>query len=448
MANITISLDEDSPYYLQIYYAICNQINQGYLRGGEKIPSKRQLANNLNVSVNTVLTAYQILLSEGYIESKEKSGYYVIQQNPITLPAKIIEHDLIKEEIKCFDLTTENVTINNFSFASFIKTSKKVLYQQDFLHKTSSYGAPLLRQVIARHLLENRGIHVSYSQIIIGNGLEMVAHFLTSLNISGCALENPGYHKLAHLLKCPIEYCMLDEQGVQLPQKSQVLYTTSFNQFPTGIKMSILRKKEIISWLKEDAQRIVIEDDFDAEFRISGNPTTSIFAMAPEQTIFFSTFSTSLFPGLRIAYMILPDALMKTLDKVYIAHSCPVSTLDQYILLEYIQNGSYARHVNRLKNIYRNRQTFITNYFKNKLSFPLEIKKNYLSIILSLPNNINASILQQELKKDNIIVHTLKDYDVEMTTSNQIIIGYTNIDIEDLPSTLDFIISKIEQSQV
>lgn len=443
MTNITLALNEEKPYYIQIYQYIAEQTNEGFLKGGEKLPSKRALALHLGVSVNTVVNAYNLLLEEGYIESIEKRGYFIVEQPVLTLSKKSVHKEEETASTFCYDFTTQNVSTNGFSFTSFCKCAKEVLSEQHFLTKSPLFGLLSLRQAIALHLLENRGISVHPEQIVIGNGLEMISSLFPFLGAS-YAIENPGYHKLALLRQFQdIEYCPIDTQGVTIPKKSDVLYTTSFNQFPTGIKMSIKRKKELVAWLKEKPSRYIIEDDFDAEFRLSGSPTTSLFSLAPVQVLFFSTFSTTLFPGFRISYIILPQKLQNAYKTLYEGHSCPVSTLDQEILCRYLESGEYARHINRLKKKYRRRRNRILLELKQDEVLQADPKRNYLSVLVRIQKKIDCGVLVKELQKEHIHIHFLANYDVLDRTDTTLIVGYTNIDEEKIKDGLDIIRKKI-----
>lgn len=447
MVNFTLELDRDTPYYLQIYKTIADRINQGAIQSLEKLPSKRKLAKHLNVSTNTVLNAYNLLLDEGYIFSQEKKGYFVSQQQQLTMVPKIASLPPQIKDDYLFDLTTQNTMEKDFSFAGFQKCVRASLAEQSYVFKSPLEGLETLRKAIAEHLLENRGIQTNYQQIIIGNGLEMLATLFPLLNASSYALENPGYHKLAKLLEnhhLQVEYVDLDENGVQLPKESTVLYTTSFNQFPTGKKMSIRRKKELIQWTTQK-NHYLIEDDFDAEFRINDGPTTALYTLNPQKVIFFSSFSSTLFSGARIAYMILPQNVLEDYQTRYIGYSNPVSSLDQTIVFHYLQSGEYAKHINRLKNRYLKKRQMIQELLKDSKNIKIDFKKNYLSMLIHVAPTISMEAVLSSLQEQKIKINTIATYDVKHRESHTIIVGYTNIDEEQLKKALTILKEKIER---
>lgn len=439
--NFTISLNQEKPYYIQIYQALSTKINTGSLKSNEKLPSKRLLAKNLNVSVNTIVNAYNLLLEEGYIISKEKKGYFVSEQLSLTTIKPLKKEYKNPATIFQYDLTTRNTKDIDFSYTSFTKCAKQVLSTSNYLKIAPLEGISELRLSIASHLEENRGMTVNYSHIIIGSGLELLTMLFKILPFSSYALENPGYHKLATLLNnnnLECEYVGLDRYGCLIPKSSQVLYTTPFNQFPTGIKMSINRKKELINWAN-NINGYIIEDDFDAEFRINGAPTTSLHSLSPERVIFFSSFSTTVFSGFRTSFMILPDELLNRFKETYHKYSNPVSTLDQHILAEFINSGSYARHINRLKSKYLKKREIILNFFKDNKYVKISSKINYLSMILELNHAIDVELLKLDLARFSIDIKGIDDYDAQNSKSNYLLIGYTNIDDNSLAKALNII---------
>lgn len=448
MNNLTITFNHNKSLYLELYEAIKDKIEHGKLKADEKLPSKRILAKNLSVSTNTVINAYNLLLDEGYIYSKEKRGYYISKQTLLTKSDIIIRHIQPKKEYFLYDLTTSNNNLLCNSSSSFLKSIKEVLNQNNFYIKTELEGSINLRKSIAKHLYENRGIMVSEQQIIIGTGLEMLEMILPLLNSASYALENPGYHKLSSILLnngYQIEYVSLDQEGATIPKQSNILYTTSFNQFPTGIKMTIARKKELIQWAKSK-NGFLIEDDFDADFRINGTPTTSLFTLCPDRVIFFSTFSSTLFSGLRLSFTILPEKILAAYQKRYSNYTNPVSSLQQQIVNHFIECGSYARHLNRVKNQLNKKRALIINKLKGCPELKIDTKKNFLSLMISLKSEQQADSLKSKLYQQKIKINSISDYDIEHKPSKVLLIGYTNISIEKLQDALEIIKNTLEKA--
>ena len=425
-----IQFEGNKPKYIEIYEQISNDINNGTLKGGDKLPSKRVLAMDLNVSLNTIMNAYNLLLEEGYISSSIKKGYYVESQLLVNKkPTMKTEAPKIKEK-PLFDFTTQSIL--GFTNTNFRKLLRKEISYDSFINKSEGFGDLGLRNAICAHLRENRGIEAKASHIIIGNGLEMLQRLLALIDIKKITLENPGYHKLSLIAKnlgFDVDYIHLDESGVLVPKDRSILYTTPFNQFPTGVKMTIARKKELVDWAIKN-NTYIIEDDFDAEFRINASPTTSIYTLSPSSVIFFSTFTETIYPGLRISYVILPDSLYDIYLSYYKEYSQSVSTLEQLVLKEFISNGYYESHINKTKKKYLEKRRLIQSLFLDDDRFSIDIKKNYLSILVHINCNLSDQEIKNRLKEKGIKIQLLSDFDIERKDSHTLILGYTSIEQE------------------
>lgn len=434
-----INFKEDKPKYIEIYEEITKEINGGILKGGDKLPSKRVLAMDLNVSINTIMNAYNLLLEEGYISSSLKKGYYVEKQ--LIVNKRI---DTIKEEIKevkkpLYDFTTQS--IEGFTNTNFKRILRNEISFDTFINKTNSFGDLELRNVISMHLKENRGIDAKASHIIIGNGLEMLERVLNIIKIKSLTLENPGYHKLEKIAKnlgMDVSYIDLDDSGVTIPSKRTILYTTPFNQFPTGIKMTISRKKELISYAEEN-DTFIIEDDFDAEFRINSSQATAMYTLFPSRVIFFSTFTETIYPGLRISYIILPDSLYDIYYSSYKDYSQSVSTLEQLALKRFIMEGYFESHINKLKRKYIEKRKLIIDLFKNDDSFTIDERRNYLSILVHVNSFLSDKEIKERLQKRSIKIQLLSDFNVYKFESKTLILGYTALSKEKLIEGIEVI---------
>jgi len=439
--TMEIVFKNEKPKYLELYEQIIKLIDSGSLKANEHLPSKRNLALNLNISLSTVINAYELLVDEGYIYTIEKKGYYVSEM-------PICHHNEIKtivekdKNIKYkYDFTTQSV--KNFNSIHFKKIIKDLNDNFDYLDKSPLLGRMDLRIAISNHLAQNRAIQVSPSNIIIGSGLEMLENIIKIIDCDNITLENPGYHKLKIIglnNNYKINYLDLDDEGVKIPNYKTILYTTPFNQFPTGTKMSIKRKKELIS-NAINYSSYIIEDDFDAEFRINQAPTTSIYSLCNTNTIFFSTFSNTLFPGFRLAYTILPNDLLKLYLEKYNNYNNPVSSITQIILRDFINNGGYAYYINKRKKELINKRNICINKLKNYCS--IDIKKNYLSLLINVNN---ADLIIDKAYKNNILIQSLKNYDVYKKDNNTLIIGYTGIEINELDKAMDALIKIIKET--
>lgn len=434
-----IDFKNNKPKYIEIFEYISNEINNGNLKGGEKLPSKRVLAMDLNVSINTIMNAYNLLLEEGFIQSHIKKGYFVEKQLIVNkrLEAKKEASKQISNPI--YDFTTQS--IEGFSNTTFKKLLRQEISQDNFINKTDNFGDLELRKVIALHLKENRGIDVDYTHIIIGNGLEMLERILIASKIKSITLENPGYHKLAIIAKnigFDINYQELDDFGVTVPTNKTILYTTPFNQFPTGVKMTIARKKELIDYAIKN-NTYIIEDDFDAEFRINSSQATSMYTLSPSSVIFFSTFTETVYPGLRISYAILPQVLLNNYNELYKSYSQSVSTLDQLALKDFILDGAYESHINKTKRKFLEKRRLIKDLFEDDKRFIIDDKRNYLSILVYINMDISDKEIKERLLSKDIKIQLLSDFDINKKDSKTLILGYTAISLDKIKEGIEII---------
>jgi len=423
-----IILDDNKKKYIDLYEKIVEQINNNELKPNEKLPSKRDLAIDLNVSINTVINAYSMLLDEGYIYSIEKKGYYVTKQ-PIMVkkPIKLEKKEIKKENEYLYDFTTSK--IEEFPTTNWLKIMKSVTESKDYLNKTDMMGDLGLRYEISLHLKSNRGIDADINNILICNGIEAIERIINLTDIDSLVLENPGYHKLAKLnINKNISYNQIDSNGVIIPKNRCILYTTPFSQYPTGIKMSIGRKKELINFLNQ-TDSLIIEDDFDSEFRINGQRAISLYSLDNNKVIFFSSFTTTMYPGLRLSYMILPDYLLKLYKEKYNYYSS-VPTLDQLMLKEFIKTGEYASHINRMKRLYLKKRQLILDLLKEYDNLTPDEKKSYLSIPVKIHTKYNDKEIIEILNKNKIKISMLSEFDINNKNSKTLILGYTAINYD------------------
>lgn len=340
--------------YMQLYEQLRNDIINTLYKYGEKLPSKRLLAEEARTSVITVEHAYGILCDEGYIESKERRGYFVTYCKNDFVP--IAEH----EEHNIFSSNHHHYHTDEFPFSVLAKTMRNVIskYGEDILIKSPNAGCIELRKAISDYLARGKGIHASYHQIIIGSGAEylygLIVQFLGRNQIY--AIENPSYEKIHSVYRANGVECdllQLGKDGILTSQlektKASVLHITPFRSFPSGITASASKRNEYIQWAT-DRNAIIIEDDFNSEFTVSTKNEDTVFSLEPTRSVIYvNTFTKTIAPSMRIGYMVLPEQLVEDFfDKVGF-YSCTVPVFEQYVLAEFISKGDFERHINRTR---------------------------------------------------------------------------------------------------
>ena len=363
------------PAYMQLYTQLREDIVGGIYHLGQRLPSKRMLSEELGVSVITIEHAYAILADEGYVESRERSGYFVSYDPGETLnvPKRINDErelallqPVMNEFYKNDLILRPEKNPEMFPYSTFAKTMRKVItnYQERLFVKAPYNGCIELRQAICDYLARSRGINVNASQIIIGSGSEylytIVAQFLRTDRYENIfALEDPSYEKIrrvyeANGIKC--EMLKMGEDGIESiylkRTRARVLHITPYNSFPSGITTSASKRKDYINWAFKN-KKIIIEDDYDSEFTMTSKVADTVFALANSvginRVIYMNTFSKTIAPSMRVGYMIIPKELIEHFEKYLSFYSCTVPVFEQYLLAELINNGDFERHINRVR---------------------------------------------------------------------------------------------------
>ena len=344
--------------YMQLYEQLRKDITQGVLPYGQKLPSKRLLAEETGVSVITVEHCYSILCEEGYIESRLRSGYFVsYRENEFLASGENIPRTVFRanhsEHIKC-----------EFPFSVLSKTMRKVLaeYGDSILTKSPNQGCEELRAAIAHYLARNSGIQVSPEQIVIGSGAEYLYSLIVQLLGSErtYALEDPSYEKIRLVYEANHAVCdmlELGNDGIKTKElektNATVLHITPFHSFPSGITASASKRQEYLRWA-ERCNGYIIEDNYDSELTVSKKNEDTVFALCKtDSVIYLNTFSETIAPSMRIGYMVLPKGLEKEFEEQLGFYSCTVPMFEQYVLSELINNGDFERHINRVRRARR-----------------------------------------------------------------------------------------------
>jgi GntR family transcriptional regulator/MocR family aminotransferase len=340
-------------------------ILSGILKKGEKLPSKRTLAEHLGISLITVENAYQMLKDEGYIETRERSGYYVCglpvgeRMGKGTRSLKLLPEEHHYGVRPWEDKSSGGETM--FPTSLYFKTVRGVIseYGEELLEKSPNEGCPILRNSIAEYLLRYRGVYAPPERIIIGSGAEHLYGAVVRLlgNDKVYGIEDPSYIQIRKVYEGTGAICEKltmgpdgIESGLLQSTNADVLHVTPFHSYPSGVTAPVGKRYEYLNWASEKAGRYIVEDDFDSEFFMPGKPIETLFMMdSCQKVIYINTFSKSLSPSIRMGYMILPEHLLGRYQESSGAFSCTVPVLDQYVLAEFINKGYFEQHLNRVR---------------------------------------------------------------------------------------------------
>ena len=432
--------------YEYLYRKIRQDILTGQLRPQERMPSRRAFARNLGVSVVTVETAYSQLAAEGYLESRPRSGYYVEQiGRSMILPAArepVHERNIDNTEelrdpsglhrpesqLAVIDLSQSGIPSDMFPFPVWTKLMREVLStrREELLTRSPGNGIAELRSAIAHFLLQYQNLRVSPEQIVIGAGTEYLYSLLIRLlgHDKVYAMETPGYRKTERIYRSSsveVRNIPMDRNGMDIELLRQsgadVVHISPSHQFPTGITMPVTRRGELLSWCMEGNEkhrRYIIEDDYDSEFRLAGRPIPSLMSIDRSgSVIYLNTFTKSVSPAIRISYMVLPEGLLQEYREKLGFYSCTVANFEQYILAEFIRRGHFEKHINRMRNYYRQKRDRLLDALrKSRLGSCLSVRgaDAGLHFLITVNAGCSEEELTQRAREKGIRIYGLTHY--------------------------------------
>ena len=349
----------DERKYMQLFYHMRREVLEGILPVGSKLPSKRTLSAELNISLVTVERAYELLCDEGYIESRPRSGFYVCfggEASPLSLPRRASLEDMQAGESAPED----------FPFSLMAKTMRHVLseYGRKLLVKSPNRGCEELRLAIAAWLHRSRKLNITPEQIIIGSGSEYLYGVVVQLlgRESPFALEDPCYEKIRRTYEVNGASCQMLKMGKDGIESAalascsaRVLHVTPFHSYPSGVTATASKRREYAAWARRSGA-FIVEDDYDAEFAASTPQVETIHSLCPERVIYLNTFSKLLAPSMRTGFMVLPPSLLEEYQQKLGFISCTVPVFDQLVLASFLNEGHLERYVNRQKRRMRQRE--------------------------------------------------------------------------------------------
>ena len=435
------------PLYEALYRCIRGDILSGALKPNEKLPSKRALAQNLEISKITVETAYNQLLAEGYIRAQEKVGYFVeAVERPA--PAMAEPASAPRQEKDCFLDLSANST-EGFPFSVWSRLQREVMldYGETLLRPLPNKGIPELRQAIADHLAAFRGMHVSPDNILVGAGTDFLCNLLIQLlgREKTYAVEEPGYGKIRKIYAAGGVTCVsapMDSRGVQPEglENADVLHFSPSHHFPTGLVTPVSRRQELLAWAQR-GEKWIIEDDYDSEFRFDAHPKPTMQSLDfSGRVIYMNTFSKSLAPSIRISYMVLPGALMARFQEKLGFYSCTVPSFEQYTLARFLSRGHFEKHINRMRKFYRSRRNRVISALEGS---PLAGKITILEqdaglhFLLRVDTPLSDRALTEHLAEKGIRVRTLSSYyHGQGQDSRCLVVNYSGLKEEQLEEAL------------
>lgn len=468
LASVHLDRNDPLPLFEQLYLALRDLILTRRLAAHARLPSTRSLAEGLSLSRNTVITAYQKLESEGFLYAKSGSGYRVAALLPDAFltpdtdirPAPEVEIGSdFDPEMRPF--APGQPDLQAFPVEAWARISARIWRSAG--RRFLTYGDPLgflpLRLAISDYLGTCRGLSCSPEQVLIVQGgqqaLDLVARVLVSKG-DRVFLENPCYQgafKVFDHAGADLVSCSVDDQGMCVPEEmdqgesARLVFMTPSHQYPSGITMSLQRR---LHWLRWTAERgaWLLEDDYDSEFRYQGRPLPALCGLSgQDRLLYMGTFSKVLFPSIRLAYLVLPPGWSGAFARLRRTMDGHPATAPQAVLAEFMNDGSFASHLRKMRRLYLKRRDFLlarlaeaglTNYLSGEV-------EGGMHLTLNIPG-LDDKAIRDRAAERGYVVRALSDYDFQGQGLRGLILGYAGFETERLQEAWDHLLPLLEKA--
>lgn len=467
MLIIPLNLGSKIPLYEQIYEYIKREIKTGKLPVATKLPSSRNLAQSLQISRSTVELAYQQLISEGYIESVPKSGYYVQGiADLIRITERKQSHSkekVEKVERLTYDFSPFAVDLSEFPFSTWRKLSNQCMndMNQSLFLLGENQGDLSLREAIGAYLHSSRGVKVDASQIIVGAGADYLLVLLSQIlgNEQIIAMENPVYKRAYRIFQgvpYPIRPITVNSDGISIEELMEtdatIVYVTPSHQYPLGAVMPIKRRLELLRWAAKGNDRYIIEDDHDSEFRYKGKPIPSLQGIDEnDRVIYLGTFSRAIAPAIRMGYMVLPQRLYQIYKEKYSFYASTVSRIDQAIVCEFLNGGYFERHVNKMRKRYKMKHDLLLRELKlyeDRISITGE--NAGLHIVVSFHTSLTEQEIINKARKQQIELYPLSKHYITDYQPDEpaFLLGFANLSEKLIVAGVKLLMKELSKSTI
>ena len=434
------------PIYRQLYWRFREAIANGVLEPGERVPAARALAKELGLARGTIDAAYSLLTSEGYLQARGQAGTIVTPDIPIQPTAAIRTPDSspsVRHQPETLPFQMGLPALDAFPKKVWAQIGARCVRStraQDMANP-SAHGLQSLRTAIATYLQVSRGIACSPAQIFITAGyrdtLSLIAHALLKAG-DRVLIEDPGYPPTRQLLEhLHIQTVALpvDHDGLQLPAQgsdalqAQAAVVTPAHQSPLCVSLSLPRRLELLGWASRQ-QAWIIEDDYDGEYRYVSRPLPALKSLDRDGRVLYSgTFSKVLFPGLRLAYAVVPQEQVERFQQAsqIFRSSCP--ELTQAIVATFMTEGHFARHIQRMRKLYSERRAFTVAGLNKVLGNRVHIDANPggMHLILRLGNQMTDWELVERMRQDGLFAEALSEWSLLGEKPSGLLLGFANI---------------------
>jgi GntR family transcriptional regulator / MocR family aminotransferase len=449
------------PLFQQIYLGLREAILSGTFQGGEKLPSTRDLAEQLGVSRTIVLLAYDQLLAEGFAVGRAGSGTYVASGMAVVHPAS--PRRALKLRLSHFgsfaadawsrvNFPQRQVRLPPYDFAygrSDLETFPFEMWRRMLLGCARKApvseldygpagGSAALREAICSHLRRSRAVACDPSQVMVVNGsqqaLDLIARVLIERG-DPVAIEDPAYQGTREILRAAGARLLpvaVDRDGLdaaRLPAKVRIVLVTPSHQFPTGAILPLSRRMNLLDWAKR-SNAIVVEDDYDGEFRYGGQPLESLQGLDREgRVIYIGTFSRTIFSALRIGYLVIPKNLVAALAAAKWLCDRHTATLEQQTLAEFISSGMYERYLRRVRRRNAARREALLGAIRTHIGDRVEVTGDGAGahIVLWPRERVREETLITQAAARGVGIYGISPYFLKRPRRAGIMLGYSRM---------------------
>src|ERR1700754_1505659 len=438
------------PFYRQVYDRFRQAIAGGVLKPGDRIPSARALMKELGLARGTIESAYSLLAAEGYIQSRGQAGTVVTPG--LALPAAPVEGvTRTRDDAGAPSFCPDSILPFQMGLPALDAFPRKIwarlgarrvrgMQPIDMLHPPV-FGQQALRTEIAAYLQVARGIACHPSQVFVTSGyrhtVAMIFHALLEPG-DRVWLENPGYPPtrdiLAYLGMTGVPVSVDDEgmvvtEGVSKAPRARAAAVTPAHQSPLGVSLSLPRRLELLDWAtRNDAW--IIEDDYDGEYRYVSRPLPSLKSLDRDGRVLYAgTFSKVLLPGLRLAYLVVPFAQVERFEEVAQALSGGSPELTQAIVTDFIREGHFSRHIQKMRRLYAERREHTVAGLQSVLpaSMRIDAQPGGMHLILRMPNRLSDRRMVARMREEGLYAEALSDWMADGERVAALLVGFTNI---------------------
>jgi len=454
------------PLSRQVYLWIRHAIVERALRPGEALPSTRELAEENSISRTVVVQAYDQLIAEGFITGRRGSGTYVSEHLHATpspapqrsAPMRLSHFGLAATSIAGsglspireartlrYDFAYGRCSLEDFPLATW----RRILLRRTRSAPLRSFdygaaaGSPALREAITGHLRRSRAIHCDVSQVVIVNGSQQALDLTIRLLLNPgdtIAVEDPQYHGMRQVLvaaRLRVRPVPVDHDGIdlsQMPRHARLAMVTPSHQFPTGAVLPLQRRLALLAWAQR-ANAVIVEDDYDGEFRYEGEPVEPLQSLDRDgRVLYVGTFSRTMFPALRIGYVVAPRPLVSAFVAAKWLADRHTAVLEQETLAEFITSGAYERHLRRTRRVNATRRDALLSAIQRHLGDRVTVtgSRSGTHIVLWPRAKVSEAAIITRAAATGVGIYGIAGYYLRQPSPPGFLLGYANLTVEQI----------------